>query len=160
MPGVNWIASPNQGVRPNGSNVNSVVVHATVIPSLEKTVYHFLNQGSQVSAHYVVGKDGTVVQMVDDTARAWHAGVSELAGTKNVNDFSVGIEIVNLNDGKDRFTEAQYKAVASIVHHLRQQYFIPDSRIVSHERVALPAGRKNDPKGFSFAHLLKLLQSG
>jgi N-acetylmuramoyl-L-alanine amidase len=156
---VNWIASPNQGLRPPGASVNAVVVHATVIPTLEKTLYHFLNRGSQVSSHYVVGKDGTIVQMVDDTARAWHAGVSELAGSKNVNDFSVGIEIVNLNDGNDRFTEPQYKAVAAIIHHLRQQYSIPDSRIVSHEQVARPPGRKNDPQGFSFPQVLGMLHA-
>ncbi len=156
MASVDYIPSPNQGLRPANATVTAVVVHATVTPTTEATVDWFLTQRSQVSAHYVVGRDGRIVQMVDDTARAWHAGVSEMAGVKGVNDFSVGIEIVNLNDGKDPFTDAQYEAVAAIIRHIREQYDIPDSRIVSHEFVARPAGRKNDPKGFDFPRLLRL----
>ncbi len=156
MMSVDYIPSPNQGARPANATVTAVVVHATVTPTTEATVGWFLTQRSQVSAHYVVGRDGRIVQMVDDTARAWHAGVSELAGVKGVNDFSVGIEIVNLNDGRDPFTDAQYEAVAAIIRHIREQYDIPDSRIVSHEFVARPPGRKNDPKGFDFPRLLRL----
>jgi N-acetylmuramoyl-L-alanine amidase len=151
-----FVPSPNQSARSNGATVTAVIVHATVIPTLEATTRQFLTRSSQVSAHYVVGRDGAVVQMVEDTARAWHAGVSELEGVKGVNDFSVGIEIVNLNDGRDPFTDAQYEAVAAIIRHLREQYMIPDSRIVSHEFIARPAGRKSDPRGFDFPRLLKL----
>lgn len=50
---------------------------------------------SKASAHYVIDRDGSVVQMVMDENRAWHAGVSSLNGIKNVNDFSIGIELVN-----------------------------------------------------------------
>jgi N-acetylmuramoyl-L-alanine amidase len=156
MASVDYIPSPNQGVRPPDATVTAIVVHATVTPTREATVNWFLNQASQVSAHYVVGRDGHIVQMVDDTGRAWHAGVSELEGVKNVNNFSVGIEIVNLNDGKDPYTDAQYEAVAAIIRHVRDQYPVPDSRIVSHEFVARPKGRKNDPKGFDFPRLLRL----
>jgi N-acetyl-anhydromuramyl-L-alanine amidase AmpD len=118
----------------------------------------FLVPESQVSAHFTVGKDGKIVQMVEDTARAWHAGVSELDGVRGVNDFSVGIEIVNLNDGRDPYTDAQYEAVANIIRHLREQYYLPDSRIVSHEHVARPPGRKSDPKGFDFQRLFRMLR--
>lgn len=156
MSGVDFIPSPNQNGRTAAATVTAVVVHATVTPTTEATVDWFLTQRSQVSAHYVVGRDGRIVQMVDDTARAWHAGVSELEGVKGVNDFSVGIEIVNLNDGKDPFTDAQYEAVGAIIRHIREQYRVPDSRIVSHEFVARPPGRKSDPKGFDFARLVHL----
>ncbi len=156
MPGVEFVRSPNQGMRPFSAVVDTVVVHATVIPTLEATVDAFLQTSSQVSAHYVVGRDGKIVQMVEDTERAWHAGVSELEGVKGVNDFSVGIEIVNLNDGIDAFTDAQYGAVAAIIRHLRESYDIRDRRIVSHALVARPAGRKSDPAGFDFGRLLKL----
>lgn len=156
MASVDYIPSPNQGSRPPDATVSAIVVHATVTPTREATVNWFLTQKSQVSAHYVVGRDGHIVQMVDDTGRAWHAGVSELNGERNVNNFSVGIEIVNLNDGKDPFTDAQYEAVAAIIRHIREQYPVPDSRIVSHEFVARPKGRKNDPKGFDFPRLLRL----
>lgn len=158
MAEVEFIPSPNQNVRPAGATVTAVVVHATVTPTLPQTVDWFLTPRSQVSAHYVVGRDGHIVQMVEDTGRAWHAGVSVLDGVTNVNGFSVGIEIVNLNDGHDPFTDAQYAAVASIIRHLREQYAIPDSRIVSHKFVARPEGRKSDPVGFDFPRLFRMLQ--
>jgi N-acetylmuramoyl-L-alanine amidase len=158
MPGVPFIPSPNQNARPPGTVVTAIVVHATVGPTLQGNINWFLTPRSQVSAHYLVAQDGTIVQMVEDTARAWHAGVSELEGVRGVNDFSVGIEIVNRNDGIDPYTDAQYASVAAIIRHVREQYWVPDSRIVSHETVARPAGRKNDPKGFDFQRLLKLLR--
>jgi N-acetylmuramoyl-L-alanine amidase len=159
MARVDYIPSPNQNDRSRAAKLNAIVVHATVTPTTEATVDWFLTPKSQVSAHYVVGRDGRIVQMVDDTARAWHAGVSELEGVKGVNDFSVGIEIVNLNDGKDPYTDAQYDAVAAIIRHIRDQYDVPDSRIVSHEFVARPPGRKSDPKGFDFPRLLRLARN-
>jgi len=158
MPGVEFIYSPHQNVRPPGTNATAVVVHATVSRTVESTVNWFLAPDSQVSAHYTVGKDGRIVQMVEDTARGWHAGVSELEGVKGVNDFSVGIEIVNLNDGIDPYTDAQYQSVAAIIRHLREQYYLPDSRIVSHEHIARPVGRKSDPKGFDFQRLFRMLR--
>ncbi len=158
MAGVEFIYSPHQNVRPPGTNVTAVVVHATVSPTLESTVNWFLAPESQVSAHYTVGKDGKIVQMVEDMARGWHAGVSELEGVKGVNDFSVGIEIVNLNDGVDPYTDAQYESVAAIIRHLREEYYLPDSRIVSHEHIARPVGRKSDPKGFDFQRLFRMLR--
>jgi N-acetyl-anhydromuramyl-L-alanine amidase AmpD len=76
---------------------------------------------------------------------------------EGVNDYSIGIEMTNMNDGKDPYPEAQYKAVAEIIRRCRQHYDIPNNRIVSHAEVALPPGRKTDPKGFKFKKLLKLL---
>lgn len=155
-----YIASPNCDERPPGIGVSCVVLHATVVPTIEETVQHFLNRASKVSAHFVVGKNGRVVQMVPIERRAWHAGVSEWEGVPHVNDYSIGIEMVNLNDGKDPYTEAQIQAVAGIVRFLRSRYPIPDSRIVSHAQVALPAGRKSDPIGFDFDKFRTLTHAG
>ena len=153
MDGAIFIPSPNQERRPPTAKIDTVVVHATVIDSTEKTAGHFYNPASRVSAHYVVGRDGRIVQQVPETERAWHAGVSALEGRTGVNDFSLGIEMVNLNDGKDPYPDAQYKAVARIIKHVRSKHKIPDSHIVSHQFVARPQGRKNDPMGFDFAKL-------
>ena len=158
MPGITFIPAPHQNPRPSGASVTAIVVHATVSPTLDSTIKWFLAPESQVSAHYTIGKDGTIVQMVEDSQRAWHAGVSELDGLRGVNDFSIGIEIVNLNDGLDPYTDAQYGAVASIIRHIRAQFDVPDSRIVSHEFVARPPGRKSDPKGFDFQRLFRMLR--
>ena len=154
-----FIPSPNQDDRSPGATVNAVVLHATVLTTTRRTVEAFLDPRTHVSAHFVVGKDGRVVQMVRVERRAWHAGISEMDGLPHVNDYSVGIEMVNKNDGHDPYPEPQVESVAGIIRLLRARYRIPDSRVVSHFAVALPAGRKSDPRGFNFAHVLKLADS-
>jgi N-acetyl-anhydromuramyl-L-alanine amidase AmpD len=154
-----YVPSPNCDNRPAGATINCLVLHATVEPTTEGTMGIFLNTARKVSAHFVVGRDGRVVQMVPVERRAWHAGPSVLDGTPGVNDYSVGIEMVNLNDGKDPYTDAQIHAVAGILRFLRSRYNIPDSRVVSHASIALPAGRKSDPVGFDFARVCALART-
>jgi N-acetylmuramoyl-L-alanine amidase/AmpD protein len=120
----------------------------------------FLDPAKKVSAHFVVGKDGRVVQMVPIEKRAWHAGTSVLDGVSRVNDYSIGIEMVNLNDGRDPYPQPQMDAVAGLIRFIRARYPIPDERIVSHAQIALPAGRKSDPAGFDFAKIRALAQLG
>ena len=154
---IEWVQSPNFGRRPNGPDtvVDTVVIHSTVIPTLEKTALAFYLQKSQVSAHYVIGKDGSIVQTVSTFCRAWHAGVSrDSLGRNNLNNFSVGIELVNLDDGKDPYPEAQIKALKSIIQALERRH--PIKYLTSHEYVALPHGRKNDPAGFPWEKLKDL----
>lgn len=151
-----FIPSPNFDDRPINSTVSCLVLHATVEPTTEGTIGIFLDLARKVSAHFVVGRDGRVVQMVPVEKRAWHAGSSVLEGAAHVNDFSVGIEMVNLNDGNDPYNEPQIQAVAGILRFLRSRYDIPDSRIVSHAQIALPAGRKSDPVGFDFERIRTL----
>ena len=156
LSGTSFVSSPNFSPRTEGAIIDCIVVHATVIDTLQGTVDRFMDLGPSVSAHYVVDRDGTTVQMVRDEDKAWHAGVSELESKKGVNDFSIGIEMVNRNDGVDPYPDAQYAAGARIIKHVRESYDIPDSRIVSHEFIARPQGRKNDPKGFDFERLKRL----
>jgi N-acetylmuramoyl-L-alanine amidase len=142
--------SPNCDDRPAGAVVDCIVLHATVEPTTEGTMNIFLTPARRVSAHFVVGRDGRVVQMVPIERRAWHAGSSVLDNVGSVNNFSVGIEMVNLNDGKDPYTPEQMEAVAGIIRLVRSRYDVPDARIVSHAQIALPAGRKSDPVAFDF----------
>lgn len=148
-----YMPSPNHDDRPEGTTVNCVVLHATVEPTVQGTVDIFLDPEKRVSAHFIVGKEGQVIQMVPVEKRAWHAGLSELEGQPAVNDYSIGIEMVNRNDGIDPYPEAQMQAVAGIIRFLRSRYAIPDARIVSHAAVARPAGRKTDPRNFDFDRL-------
>ena len=152
--------SPNFDDRPFGTKINCLVIHATVEPTTEGTMDIFLTPSRKVSAHFVVGRDGRVVQMVPVEKRAWHAGVSVFEGVSAVNNYSVGIEMVNLNDGKDPYTVEQMESVAGIIRLLRSKYDIPDSRIVSHAQIALPAGRKNDPVGFDFQKIKEMAREG
>jgi len=159
LPDTKFIPSPNWGVRSLGDKIDTLVIHSTVINTLEGTERAFWDDKERrVSAHYVVDRDGTTIQMVDERRTAWHAGVSELGGRTGVNDFSVGIELVNLNDGKDPYPEAQYLAVKRILEDLRTRWDVPDDHVVSHAAIARPVGRKSDPVGFDFEKLLKMVE--
>lgn len=150
-----WIQSPNYGPRPAGYDVDTVVIHSTVIPTLEKTTEAFQRVASQVSAHFTIGKDGSIVQNVSTFDRAWHAGVStDHFGRQNVNHFSVGIELVNLNDGKDPYPQAQLDALRAIIAVLKRRF--PIKQLTSHEYIAKPFGRKNDPTNFPWNKLKDL----
>lgn len=138
--------SPNYDDRPNGIQVDTVVLHATVLDSLEETCRHFESPDSAVSSHYTIDRDGTAVCHVEESKRAFHAGVSRMPdGREAANDFSIGIELVNLNDGLDPYPEAQLDALRSLLADIRSRHNI--RFIVSHAEIALPPGRKTDPMG-------------
>jgi hypothetical protein len=101
-----------------------------------------------VSVHYYVTKLGEIYQLVQDKDVAWHAGISFWQGENDVNRFSLGVEMENLNDGRDPYPQSQIDAVLWLVRNKVQQYKIPRSRLVRHAQVALPPGRKSDPRGF------------
>lgn len=139
-----WIDSPHQNDRPEGTVVDTIVLHHTAGASLASTVRWFQMESSRVSAHFTIGKDGSIIQHLSTYRRAWHAGVSmDAQGRRGLNDFSIGIEIDNRGDGKDPYTEAQLEAVEHIVSVMMRRF--PIRQIVSHEFIALPPGRKNDP---------------
>jgi N-acetylmuramoyl-L-alanine amidase len=152
---ISWIQSPNFGFRPDGYEIDTVVIHSTVIPTREKTTEAFQRTSSQVSAHFTIGKDGSIIQNVSTFDRAWHAGVStDHFGRKNVNHFSVGIELVNLNDGKDSYPRAQVEALHAILTVLKRRF--PIIQLTSHEYIAKPYGRKDDPMNFPWEKLKDL----
>lgn len=139
--------SPNFNDRPTGVNIDTVVVHATVFETVDEVIYHFANPETNVSAHYTIDRDGTVVSHVAEQNRAWHAGESRMKdGRANVNDFSIGIELVNRNDGKDPFPEAQLLALRNLVKAITVRH--PIRHIIPHYECAYPPGRKSDPAGF------------
>lgn len=148
-----WYESPNQGDRPEGTVVDTIVLHHTAGSSLSGTVKWFQMTESQVSAHYTIGKAGDIIQHVSTWKRAWHAGNSvDFLGRTNVNNFSVGIEIVNVGDGNDPYPAEQVEAVQLLVGHLCKRRF-PIKFITSHEFIAEPAGRKNDPINYPWSSL-------
>lgn len=138
--------SPNNEPRPEGTTVDTVVLHATVLNTASEVCEHFAKSEPGVSAHYTIDRDGTVYKHVDETENAFHAGVSEMPdGRTGVNDFSVGIELVNLNDGVDPYPEAQIKALQQLLTDIRARN--PIAHVVSHAEIARPPGRKSDPRG-------------
>jgi N-acetylmuramoyl-L-alanine amidase len=139
--------SPNCDERPTDIVVDTIVVHATVLSTLEEVVRHFSNPDSKVSAHYTIDRDGTVVSHVPEVKRAWHAGQSKMRdGRVRVNDFSIGIELVNLNDGRDPFPERQIGTLRDLLRSIAGRH--PIQHIIPHYACADPPGRKSDPVGF------------
>lgn len=138
--------SLNFDERPAGTVIDTVVLHATVFDSLTEVCEHFAKDEPGVSAHYAIDRDGTIVQYVDEDKRAFHAGESRMAdGREAVNAFSIGIELVNRNDGIDPFPEEQLRALTTLLSEIRNRH--PIRHVVSHAEIAMPHGRKSDPAG-------------
>ncbi|MFN8576073.1 MAG: N-acetylmuramoyl-L-alanine amidase [Candidatus Sericytochromatia bacterium] len=138
--------SVNYNLRPENTKIDTIIIHHTApFASLTRVGYFFQDINSRVSAHYTVGKEGLIIQSVDEKNRAWHAGPSGWLGKTNVNDFSIGIEILNDGDGKDPFTPLQYNALVNLVSYLMKKHNVPLERVVGHRDIGYPLGRKVDP---------------
>jgi hypothetical protein len=144
-------SSKNYSDRPPTMEIDCVVLHATA-GGLAGTLAWFENPNSGVSAHYVVAKNGKVFQMVEEQRKAHHAGASKFQGREDFNRFSVGIEIVNLNDGLDPYPPDQFEAMVNLVDYLVEKYNIQRQWIVTHADIST-AG-KTDPRGFPVHELV------
>lgn len=158
----NWLsaarrlASPNCDERPVDASVRLVVIHAISLPPgefggpgiiqlftncLDPEVHPYFReiQDLRVSAHFLVRRDGELIQFVSCFGRAWHAGISSWLGRENCNNFSIGIEL----EGCDElpFEDAQYLALNRLLADLRRRFSI--GAVVGHSDIA--PGRKTDP---------------
>ena len=169
-----WVAaaarvdSPNRDVRPPGVVATLVVVHGISLPpgefggdgivrlftnTLDPVAHPFYATiaGLRVSAHFLVRRDGALVQFVSCAERAWHAGVSSWRGRARCNDYSLGIELEGADDVP--YTARQYAALAALLRALRRRY--PLEAAVGHSDVA--PGRKTDPgPAFDWDRLARL----
>ncbi len=135
-----FIATVNLNLR----KPNYVILHYTAQDSLQQTINTFSQVRTQVSAHYVVGKDGRIVHMLNDYLRAWQAGVSKWGSITDMNSCSIGIEIDN--NGNEPFTEPQIKSLLLLLAQLKKNYNIPQANFIGHADIA--PGRKPDPGPF------------
>lgn len=135
-------ASPNHGTRPIGVPISCVVLHADASTNEEGTLSWLEAPKSGVSYHYLIGRDGTVYKIVPDSRRAWHAGISEFHGVRNVNDFSIGVSFSNDQAGEP-FKPAALGAGVQLVADLCQRWSIALTRITTH--AVISPGRKHDP---------------
>ncbi|HAL53316.1 MAG TPA: N-acetylmuramoyl-L-alanine amidase [Sphingobacterium sp.] len=141
-----WIASINFGIR----KPNFVVIHHTAQDSLGQTIRTFHSAKAGVSSHYVVGRDGKVVQMVNDLYRAHHAGLGKWGNDTDLNSSSIGIELDN-NGTTDPWTDAQINALTQLLAYLKTTYRIPQANFIGH--IDLAPTRKNDPSRFPWKKL-------
>lgn len=163
------VESPNCDERPPGTEITLVVLHSISLPpgeyggdSIERLFTNRLDpdahpyfreiQGLEVSSHFLIRRDGEVVQFVPVERRAWHAGASAWRGRNRCNDFSIGVELEGTED--EPFADSQYAALVSLIKHLRTQ--LPLRDVAAHSDVA--PGRKTDPGAhFDWARLLAAL---
>jgi N-acetylmuramoyl-L-alanine amidase len=135
--------SPNCDAR--DAPIDMLVLHYTGMKTAEEALARLCDPAAKVSAHYTIDRDGRVYAHVPEEMRAWHAGVSYWAGTRNVNARSIGIEIVNPGHefGYVPFADAQIAALIDLADGIFARHKIPPARVVGHSDVA-PA-RKEDP---------------
>lgn len=137
--------SPNFGDRRPGTPIDMILLHYTGMQRAEDALAWLCNPSSQVSSHYFVFEDGRIVQLVDETKRAWHAGESFWKGEDDVNSCAIGIEIANAGHraGLPSFPDAQIAAVIALCKDLARRWSIPPERVLGHSDVS--PGRKSDP---------------
>jgi AmpD protein len=155
-----FVASPNFDDRPDGAALTLLVLHNISLPpgifggrgildlfgnSLDYRAHPYFDglRGLRVSAHFLIRRDGELIQFVAGARRAWHAGQSSWRGHPRCKDFSLGVEL----EGSDAvpYVSAQYVQLARLTLALRARYPLPD--IAGHADIS--PGRKSDP-GASF----------
>jgi len=158
LPAAVYIPSPNFDDRPHGSVIDLLVVHNISLPPgqfggpgivelftnrLDPNTHPYYRQiaDAKVSSHFLVRRDGELLQFVPGSRRAWHAGKSEWRGRGRCNDFSVGVELEGTDDLA--FADSQYAMLGRLATVLLKSYPIRDC--VGHSDIAIPPGRKTDP---------------
>jgi N-acetyl-anhydromuramoyl-L-alanine amidase len=167
------LCSPNCDARPEGCQPSLIVVHGISLPpgefggpwidqlfmnSLPVDAHPYFAEidGLKVSAHFLIRRDGELVQYVPVSRRAWHAGRSCHAGQNGCNDFSIGIEM----EGEDQtpYEDAQYASLTKLIDTLRANIAsLREADIVGHSDIS--PGRKTDPgEAFDWARLRAALR--
>ena len=137
--------SPNMNDRPDGVEIDTVVLHYTGMKTVDEALVRLCDPESQVSAHYLIQESGEIIPLVPEEKRAWHAGESAWRGRQNVNDFSIGIELVNPGHeyGYRPFSEAQMDSLIRLLEELFYRHPIEVRNVVGHSDIA--PMRKEDP---------------
>ena len=158
LSGARQIASPNYNQRPEGTQIQLIVIHNISLPpsqfgggyieqffqnQLDWSLHPYFKsiEGMQVSTHILILRTGEVLQFVNLHDRAWHAGRSSYLGQKECNDYSIGIELEGSDDTD--FEQIQYQVLSDIVISLQQEFPGIQQHIAGHSDIA--SGRKTDP---------------
>jgi N-acetylmuramoyl-L-alanine amidase len=146
LSGANGVATPSWvgTVNFNMRKPNLVIIHHTAQNSCEQTLNTFTMQKTQVSAHYVICRNGAIHHMLNDYLRAWHGGIAKWGNLTDINSSSIGIELDN--NGKEPFDPAQISSLLVLLDTLQHRYNIPAANFVGHGDIA--PGRKVDPSAF------------
>jgi N-acetylmuramoyl-L-alanine amidase len=133
--------SPNCGPRRDGLTPSLIVLHYTAMASAEAAIARLCDPAAEVSAHYVIARDGTLTGLVPEDLRAWHAGAGSWQGLEDVNSRSIGIELDN--DGASPFTEPLMATLETLLPQIMARHDIAPEGVIGHSDMA--PGRKSDP---------------
>ena len=139
-------------IRQSSRMVDTIVLHSSYnslggnVYELENLIAIFRHYG--VSSHYVINRDGSIYQLVQDNNISYHAGISQMPdGRRDVNKFSLGIELMNTR--QDQYTEAQYESLQKLIVFLKARH--PIKNIVGHGQIA--PQRRNDPWNLNWSRI-------
>ena len=137
--------SPNYDVRKGSVNIDMLVLHYTGMGNSQVALERLRDPATKVSAHYMIDENGTIYALVDESFRAWHAGVSCWAGQRDINSCSIGIELANPGHkfGYHPFPKKQRDALVGLADGILNRHAIPAHRVLGHSDVA--PSRKRDP---------------
>lgn len=133
--------SPNRAARRGGLRPELVVIHYTAMASCAAARARLCDPTAEVSAHWLIDRDGSAEQLVDEAERAWHAGEGAWAGRGDVNSRSIGVELAN--GGDEPFAEPQMAALERLLAGVMARWGIPPRGVIGHSDMA--PGRKHDP---------------
>lgn len=137
--------SPNHGDRIGGDAPDLVILHYTAMESCKAALDRLCDPQHEVSAHYLLGRDGTLHKLVPEDRRAWHAGASFWRGETDINSRSIGIELdyPGSLDGFPPFAAAQMDALDALLRDVAQRHTIAPHNVLGHSDIA--PSRKADP---------------
>ncbi len=133
--------SPNHGPRRDGLRPELVVLHYTAMADADAARRVLCDPAREVSAHWLIARDGTTIQLVDEARRAWHAGAGSWGGRGDVNSRSIGIELDN--DGSAPFGAALMDSLETLLDGILARWSVPANGVIGHSDMA--PGRKRDP---------------
>jgi len=130
--------------RPSGKRIRALVFHCSAHSA--KEMVEVLRE-RELSAHYIIDLDGTIIQLVSEKKRAWHAGQSKWHNLEMLNQYSVGIELSSPTLGQSTYNKEQIKSLIKLSRQIIRHYQIPAANVVGHSDIA--PTRKPDP-GIAF----------
>ncbi|MEM1361777.1 MAG: N-acetylmuramoyl-L-alanine amidase [Pseudomonadota bacterium] len=145
-----WHPSPNFGDRRQNGSVRLVVLHYTAMESAAAALERLCDPSFEVSAHYLIGNDGQLWQLVPEAKRAWHAGAGQWGEITDVNSYSIGIELDNL--GHAPFAEPLMQRLIEILRVLLARYALPPEAVIGHSDMA-PVRKRDPGRAFPWARL-------
>ena len=135
---VHTFKSMNFDNRSKKSKIKYIIIHYTETKNVYDAIKLLCSKKRMVSSHYVIDLDGKIYKLVEDTKRAWHAGLSSWKNEKNLNETSIGIEIVNEGEqNKKRYPKIQIKSVILLLKYLKDKFKINKSNILAHSDLSL-----------------------